>query len=89
MFFIQIPTVLTVLINLIELSPDSKNQSYDDILARILHWHTKWLQEQETQKKASAAKLECTKWAWTGDVYNRVVTCLEWRNKDASKKETR
>jgi hypothetical protein len=20
----------------------------------------------------------CTKWTWTGDVYNRRVVCLEW-----------
>jgi hypothetical protein len=30
----------------------------------------------------SAARLECVRWSWTGDVYNRKVVCLEWRNKD-------
>jgi len=24
---------------------------------------------------------ECIKWSWTGDVYNRKVVCLEWREK--------
>jgi len=24
---------------------------------------------------------ECVRWAWTGDVYNRKVICLEWRKK--------
>lgn len=24
---------------------------------------------------------ECVRWSWTGDVYNRKVTCLEWREK--------
>jgi hypothetical protein len=36
---------------------------------------------------SSAARLECVKWSWTGDVYNRVVTCLEWRDKDAPPKK--
>ena len=31
-------------------------------------------------------KQECVRWTWTGDVYNRVVVCLEWRDKDAPKK---
>jgi hypothetical protein len=30
---------------------------------------------------ATAAKTEyrCVRWAWTGDVYNRKVVCLEWQ----------
>lgn len=24
---------------------------------------------------------ECVRWAWSGDVYNRKVVCLEWRKK--------
>jgi hypothetical protein len=32
----------------------------------------------------------CIRWAWTGDVYNRKVICLEWReekqNKEGKKK---
>ena len=36
---------------------------------------------------AEAARMECVKWAWTGDVYNRKVVCLEWRDKDAPKVE--
>lgn len=35
---------------------------------------------------ASAARWECVRWTWTGDVYNRKVVCLEWRDKDASTK---
>ena len=25
---------------------------------------------------------ECVKWTWSGDVYSRKVTCLEWRKKE-------
>jgi len=25
---------------------------------------------------------ECVRWAWTGDVYDRRVYCLEWRKRD-------
>jgi hypothetical protein len=32
-----------------------------------------------------AAKLECVRWTWTGDVYNRKVVCLEWREKESYK----
>lgn len=33
---------------------------------------------------------ECVRWAWTGDVYNRRVVCVEWtkpppKDKDAKK----
>jgi hypothetical protein len=34
---------------------------------------------------SSAARYECVRWAWTGDVYNRKVVCLEWRDRDAPK----
>ncbi len=27
---------------------------------------------------------ECVRWTWTGDVYNRKVVCLQWREKDCS-----
>ena len=36
---------------------------------------------------AEAARIECVRWTWTGDVYNRKVVCLEWRDRDAPKKE--
>ena len=32
---------------------------------------------------SSAARWECLQWTWSGDVYNRKVVCLEWRDKDA------
>ena len=35
---------------------------------------------------ADAARLECVRWTWTGDVYNRKVVCLEWRDRDAPRK---
>jgi hypothetical protein len=34
---------------------------------------------------AEAARFECVRWTWTGDVYNRKVVCLEWRDRDAPK----
>ena len=34
-----------------------------------------------------AARLECVRWTWTGDVYNRKVVCLEWRDRDAPRKD--
>jgi hypothetical protein len=36
---------------------------------------------------SSAARYECIRWQWIGDVYNRKVVCLEWRDKDATKKD--
>ncbi len=36
---------------------------------------------------AEAARMECFRWAWSGDVYNRKVVCLEWRDRDAPKIE--
>jgi len=32
-----------------------------------------------------ASKIECVRWTWSGDVYNRKVVCLEWREKETSK----
>ena len=28
------------------------------------------------------AEYRCVRWAWTGDVYNRKVVCLEWQKVD-------
>jgi hypothetical protein len=36
---------------------------------------------------SSAERWECVRWKWSGDVYNRVVVCLEWRDRDALKKD--
>lgn len=36
---------------------------------------------------SSAARWECVRWTWSGDVYNRTVVCLEWRDRDAPKVE--
>jgi hypothetical protein len=27
----------------------------------------------------------CKRWTWTGDVYNRKVICLEWREENKNK----
>jgi hypothetical protein len=35
---------------------------------------------------SSAARFECVRWTWTGDIYDRKVVCLEWRDKDIPKK---
>jgi len=32
---------------------------------------------------SSAARWECVRWTWSGDVYNRKVVCLEWRDRSA------
>jgi hypothetical protein len=34
---------------------------------------------------STAARMECVRWVWSGDVYNRKVVCLEWRDRDAPK----
>ena len=34
---------------------------------------------------STAARYECVRWTWSGDVYNRKVVCLEWRDRDAPK----
>ena len=31
----------------------------------------------------------CVKWSWTGDVYNRTVTCVEWARPAAKDKQTK
>lgn len=36
---------------------------------------------------SSAARHECVRWTWTGDVYDRKVVCLEWRDRDNPKVE--
>ena len=36
---------------------------------------------------SSATKRECVRWTWSGDVYNRKVVCLEWRDRDAPRKD--
>jgi hypothetical protein len=36
---------------------------------------------------SSATKWECVRWTWKGDVYNRTVTCIEWRDKDLREKK--
>lgn len=33
---------------------------------------------------ALTVQYECVRWTWTGDVYDRKVICLEWREKNAS-----
>lgn len=35
---------------------------------------------------SAAARWECVRWVWSGDVYNRKIVCLEWRDRDAPKK---
>ena len=41
-------------------------------------------------KTSGVAMPACKKWTWNGDVYNRKVICLEWReekqNKEGKKK---
>jgi len=27
----------------------------------------------------ASVEYRCVRWAWTGDVYNRKVVCLEWQ----------
>ena len=34
-----------------------------------------------------ASKIECVRWTWSGDVYNRKVICLEWREKESYKEK--
>jgi hypothetical protein len=29
--------------------------------------------------QASLTEYRCVRWAWTGDVFNRKVVCLEWK----------
>jgi len=37
-------------------------------------------------KTSSEDRLTCIRWSWTGDVYNRKVICLEWREEKQNKK---
>jgi len=37
-------------------------------------------------KTSSEDRLTCIRWSWTGDVYNRKVICLEWRDEKQNKK---
>jgi hypothetical protein len=57
----------------------------------LLHHHlgyvVKWLLMLSilfTLVASSKEKTEyrCVRWAWTGDVYNRKVVCLEWQKVD-------
>jgi hypothetical protein len=40
---------------------------------------------KESPKKTDEVKT-CTKWQWTGDVYNRIAHCVEWTTKDCSQR---
>lgn len=33
-------------------------------------------------KPAELPVYKCTRWTWSGDVYNRKVVCLEWQELD-------
>ena len=35
---------------------------------------------------AISARMECVRWTWYGDVFNRTVICLEWRDRDSPQK---
>ncbi len=37
-------------------------------------------------KTSSVVIPDCKKWTWVGDVYNRKVICLEWREEKQNKK---
>ena len=39
------------------------------------------LNRERKPAPTEAPKMECVRWSWTGDVYNRKVYCLEWRKK--------
>jgi hypothetical protein len=50
-----------------------------------LGYDVKWLLVLSmffTLVASSKEKYRCVKWAWTGDVYNRKVVCLEWQKVD-------
>jgi hypothetical protein len=38
---------------------------------------------KESPKKTDEVKT-CTKWKWSGDVFNRTIYCVEWTKKDCS-----
>jgi hypothetical protein len=33
----------------------------------------------QTSSQKKKDEYRCVRWAWTGDVYNRKVVCLEWQ----------
>jgi hypothetical protein len=33
----------------------------------------------QTSSQKKKEEYRCVRWAWTGDVYNRKVVCLEWQ----------
>jgi hypothetical protein len=39
---------------------------------------------QALSKQKEPPVYECIRWTWFGDVYNRKVVCLEWKEKDCS-----
>ena len=41
-------------------------------------------QNTHARDSGNAITNECVRWTWSGDVYSRKVTCLEWRKKDCS-----
>ena len=41
-------------------------------------------QTTNARDAGNAITNECVRWTWSGDVYSRKVTCLEWRKKDCS-----
>ena len=48
-------------------------------------WQMKWLLMlfllflPVVSSKEKKTEYRCVRWAWTGDVYNRKVVCLEWQ----------
>lgn len=38
------------------------------------------------EKNRKDEQLECVRWGWSGDVFERKVYCLQWRKKDRSKR---
>ena len=40
---------------------------------------------KESPKKVDEVKT-CTKWKWSGDVFNRTIYCVEWTIKDCSQR---
>ena len=41
-------------------------------------------QTTHARDSGNAITNECVRWTWSGDVYGRKVTCVEWRKKDCS-----
>jgi len=44
-------------------------------------------QTTNVSTSSNATTNECVKWTWSGDVYSRKVTCLEWRKKEERNKK--